>query len=439
MKTGKIILWIVVAVFAWISVTSFSDSPGSRDPNTGGLVEALGRLIGTVFAVAAAALALALLLWRSKTAVHPRNADENQVGDQHPPTSEGPNVAATPAPSARPAPFWTMALGATAVALVAGLWAIVAGLNGSRDDWSFVVIPLLMLLGGGYFFGHFSRHRPWLVSLFLIVPNPILWFMLGSWLDSQRASEVYGSGIPESMLILLGSLVAAPLIGVGLALWARKRFGPPGPPDPPPGPPDPVISERGAIVVAIIGVIISAVISLLFNFGLVPAGAATALVRTDTIAQPAGLLIFFFALLTSGPWPPYSRKPNKAAIVVAIIGVIISAVVSLILVLRVLPPKVAQAYFLTDTISQTGGLLIFFFALLMREPGSPDLGGFVKTAIVVAIIGLIIPAVVSQLLNFGWLPVNAAQALVVTDTILQAGGLLFFFFALLRRQEQVGK
>ncbi|OAI42836.1 hypothetical protein AYO41_03495 [Verrucomicrobia bacterium SCGC AG-212-E04] len=429
MKTGKIVLWIVVAVFAWIAVNSFSDSPGSRDPNTGGLVQALGALIGTVFAVAAAALALALLLWRSKTAVHPRNADENQVGDHHPPTSDNPNVAA------RPAPFWTMALGATAVALVAGLWAIVAGLNSSRDDWSFVVVPLLMLLAGGYFFGRFSRRRPWLVSLFLIVPNPILWFMLGSWLEDLGASPGSTGKISASALIILGALVAAPLIGVGLG----KRFGPPEPPDPPPGPPDPVISERAAIIVAIIGVIISAVISLLINIELVPPGAAQVLVLTETIAPAGGLLIFFLALLMSGPWPAYSGKLKKAAIVVAIIGVIISAVISLIPKLRVLPSNVAQAYFLTSTISQAGGLLIFFFALLMREPGSPDLGKPVKTSIVVAIMGVIISAGISQLFNFGLVPPAAAQALSLTETILQAGGLLIFFFALLRRQEQVGK
>jgi hypothetical protein len=65
MKKGiKIVLWIVVAVFTLIAVNSFSDSSGSSDPNTGKLGEALGRLIGTVFGVAAAALGVALLLWR---------------------------------------------------------------------------------------------------------------------------------------------------------------------------------------------------------------------------------------------------------------------------------------------------------------------------------------------------------------------------------------
>ena len=76
-----------------------------------------------------------------------------------------------PSVAARPAPFWKIALGAASVALVAGLWAILADLffNNSRgDSWSFLVVPLLMLLAGGFFFGHFSRRRPWLVSLFLI-------------------------------------------------------------------------------------------------------------------------------------------------------------------------------------------------------------------------------------------------------------------------------
>ena len=66
MKTGiKIVLWIVVAVFAWLAVMSFSDR--SSDPNTGRLVEALGRLFGTVFGGAAVGIAAALLLglrWR---------------------------------------------------------------------------------------------------------------------------------------------------------------------------------------------------------------------------------------------------------------------------------------------------------------------------------------------------------------------------------------
>ena len=62
MKTGKIVLWIVVAVFALIAVSSFSDS--SSDPNTRNLVQALGRAIGTVFGVAAAGCGVALLLWR---------------------------------------------------------------------------------------------------------------------------------------------------------------------------------------------------------------------------------------------------------------------------------------------------------------------------------------------------------------------------------------
>jgi len=62
MKTGKLVLWIVVAVFALIAVNSFWDS--SSDPNTRNLVRALGRVIGTVFGVAAAGLGVALLLWR---------------------------------------------------------------------------------------------------------------------------------------------------------------------------------------------------------------------------------------------------------------------------------------------------------------------------------------------------------------------------------------
>ena len=100
---------------------------------------------------------------------------------------------------------------------------------------------------------------------------------------------------------------------------------------------------------------------------------------------------------------------------------------------------------LTSTISQDGGLLVFFFALLMRGPGSPDLGEPVKTTIVVAIIGVIISAVIWLILDLGLHPhdsMNAPMvrhALSLTATISRAGGLLIFFFALLRRQEQVGK
>ncbi len=75
MKTGKIVLWIVVAVFALISVNGFSES--SSDPNTGNLVRALGKVQGTVFGVAAAWLAVAFLLGGRA-----RDADENQDGDQ---------------------------------------------------------------------------------------------------------------------------------------------------------------------------------------------------------------------------------------------------------------------------------------------------------------------------------------------------------------------
>jgi len=66
MKKGtKIVLWIVVAVFAWLAVEGFREA--SSDPNTGRLVEALGRLFGTVFGGAAVGFAAALLLglrWR---------------------------------------------------------------------------------------------------------------------------------------------------------------------------------------------------------------------------------------------------------------------------------------------------------------------------------------------------------------------------------------
>jgi hypothetical protein len=65
MKTGiKIVLWIVVAVFAWIAVDGFSDS--SSDAEGRGLSQA----VGTVFGWAAAGAALALLLgqrWRGST------------------------------------------------------------------------------------------------------------------------------------------------------------------------------------------------------------------------------------------------------------------------------------------------------------------------------------------------------------------------------------
>jgi hypothetical protein len=64
-KEIKIVLWVLVAVFAWISVSSFSD--GSSDPNTGRVEEAFGRLFGIVFGGAALGFAAALLLglrWR---------------------------------------------------------------------------------------------------------------------------------------------------------------------------------------------------------------------------------------------------------------------------------------------------------------------------------------------------------------------------------------
>lgn len=58
MKTGiKIGLWIVVALFAWMAVDSFSDSSGSDAAGRG-----LTQAVGTVFGWAAAGAALALLL-----------------------------------------------------------------------------------------------------------------------------------------------------------------------------------------------------------------------------------------------------------------------------------------------------------------------------------------------------------------------------------------
>ncbi|OAI42837.1 hypothetical protein AYO41_03500 [Verrucomicrobia bacterium SCGC AG-212-E04] len=416
MKKGtKTVLWIVVAMLAWMAVRSFSDE-GSTDPNTRGLAEAIGRVFGTVFAVAAAALAL--LLWRSKTAVHPRNADENQEGDQHPPMSDDPSVAA------KHEPFWKTALGPASVGLFAGLWSFAAAFSGPMFGQ---VIPLFFLLAGGFYFGRFPRRRPWLASTCLIVPSAFPWLV----------AIVADGESPGFILVLIGALVAAPLIGVGLAL-ARTRFGPPGPLDL-------VISERAAVIVAIIGVIISAVISLLFNFGLVPPVAAQGLSLIGTISEAGGLLIYLFALLRAGPGPPDSGKPKKAAIVVAIIGVIISAVILLNLNLRALSPDVAQALFLTSTISKAGGLLIFFFALLRRGRGSPDLGERVRTNIVVAIIGVIISAVIAQILNSELLTQDSMNAPMVRHalslirTISSAGGLLIFFFALRRRQEQVGK
>jgi hypothetical protein len=63
MKTGiKIVLWVVVAVFAWIAVDGFSDSPGLDAAGRG-----LSQAVGTVFGWAAAAAGEALLLgmrWR---------------------------------------------------------------------------------------------------------------------------------------------------------------------------------------------------------------------------------------------------------------------------------------------------------------------------------------------------------------------------------------
>ncbi len=415
MKKGtKTVLWIVVAMFAWFAVNSFSDS-GSSDPNTRGLVQALGRVFGTVFAVAAAALAVGLVL-----AGRARAAAKNQDGAQH----SGREEPDDPSVAAKHGPFWGIALGAAAVGLFAGLWSFLALFSGPMFG---LVMPLIILLAGGFFFGLSSHRRPWLVSICLIVPAAFPWLV----------AIVADGESPGFVLILIGAVVAAPLIGVGLA-FVRARFGPPGPPIP-------VISERAAIVVAIIGVIISAVISLLFNFGLVPPDAAQALSLTGTILQPGGLLVFFFAFLMSGPWPPDSGKPKKAAIVVAIIGVIISAVILLNLNLRVLLPDVAQALFLTSTISEAGGLLIFFFALLRRGPGSPNLDERVRTTIVVAIVGVIISAVITQIFNSELLPqdsMNAPmvrRALSLIRTISSAGGLLIFFFALRRRQEQVGK
>ena len=120
---------------------------------------------------------------------------------------DDPSVAATPAP------FWKIALGATSVALVAGIWAIVVTFfdNPDSDNWIKLVLPLLMLLAGGFFFGHFSRRRRWLVSLFLIVPNPVVLISLAGLIVSL-------GDIRESTLIKLLAFVAAPLIGVGLAL-----------------------------------------------------------------------------------------------------------------------------------------------------------------------------------------------------------------------------
>lgn len=203
-----------------------------------------------------------------------------------------------PSVAARPAPFWIIALGAASIAFVAGFWAIVdtLGENPESHEPTKLVLPLLMLLAGGFVFGHFSRRRLWLVSLFLIVPNPALFLPLALLVGSLGDPPGSHGSFSAYALIEFGAFIAAPLIGVGLAL-ALTRFRPPGPPDPPPGSPDPGISKKAAIVVAIIGVIISAVIAQILDLGLHPLDAGQALFLTSTISQTGGLLIFFFALL----------------------------------------------------------------------------------------------------------------------------------------------
>ena len=99
MKKGtKIVLWIVVAVLALISVNSFSGR--SSDPNTGKLVEAIGRVIGTVFGLAAAGLGAVLLF-----AGRARDAAKNQDGDRHSGSAEADAASV----AAKHSSFWKIA------------------------------------------------------------------------------------------------------------------------------------------------------------------------------------------------------------------------------------------------------------------------------------------------------------------------------------------
>ena len=119
-----------------------------------------------------------------------------------------------PSAAAKPAPFWKIAVGAASFAFVVGIIVLVgdmfSGSNPDNQNWGNLIFPVIMLLAGGILFGNISRRQPWLISLFLIVPNPMVLIML---------IYVAINGLGEkSALIMLGALVAAPLIGVALAL-----------------------------------------------------------------------------------------------------------------------------------------------------------------------------------------------------------------------------